>query len=97
MATLRSCDAALGRFQPATVRSDLAYFVAELQIRRATPPPKKSAKPFLNKTDIIAWQIQGWGCASGPFTLWNGTTGLYEDSHHYLTSFPYTVIDEHGV
>ena len=64
--------------------------------KRYAASEKESAKPFLGKTGIIAWQIQGWGDATGHFTLWDGKTGLYEGNHDYFTSFPYTVTDEHG-
>jgi hypothetical protein len=42
---------------------------------------------FLNITGIIAWHISGWSDATGHFTLWDGTQGLYEGSHRYF-DFP---------
>ena len=44
--------------------------------------------PFLNKTGIIAWHVQGWTDASGHFTLWDGKTGLYEGGEDYFKDFP---------
>ncbi len=64
--------------------------------KRYTAAEMELAEPFLNRTGIIAWQIHGWDDATGHFALWDGTTGLYEGSHDYFTSFPYVVTDEDG-
>lgn len=40
-------------------------------------------EPFLGKTGIIAWSVNGWGDARGHFTLWNGREGLYVGGHDY--------------
>jgi hypothetical protein len=48
----------------------------------------ESITPFLGKTGIIAWHVQGWGDATGHFTLWDGKTGLYEGGEDYFKDFP---------
>jgi hypothetical protein len=40
---------------------------------------------FKNKTGIVAWHVSGWSDATGHFTLWNLTEGLYEGGHHYFS------------
>lgn len=40
--------------------------------------------PFLNKTGIITWRVNGWSDASGHFTLWDGQKGLYVGDHDYF-------------
>jgi hypothetical protein len=48
---------------------------------------KISIDPFKGKTGIIAWHINGWSDARGHFTLWDGSTGLYEGTHDYFRDF----------
>lgn len=43
-----------------------------------------SKTPFLNKTGIIAWRVNGWSDATGHFTLWDGQDGLYVGGHDYF-------------
>ena len=57
---------------------------------------KESATPFLGKTGIIAWLIEGWSDATGHFTLWDGKTGLYEGEHDYFSDFPIEGVDPQG-
>jgi hypothetical protein len=45
---------------------------------------------FLRKTGLIAWHIAGWNDATGHFTLWDGSAGLYEGDHNYFLDFPTT-------
>ncbi len=59
--------------------------------RKYAKNEKESSAPFLGKTGIIAWHIEGWTDATGHFTLWDGKTGLYEGEHDYFESFPFTV------
>jgi Type VI secretion system (T6SS), amidase effector protein 4 len=40
--------------------------------------------PFLNKTGIITWRVNGWTDATGHFTLWDGQQGLYVGDHDYF-------------
>jgi Type VI secretion system (T6SS), amidase effector protein 4 len=42
---------------------------------------------FRNKIGIIAWHVSGWTDATGHFTLWDGTSGLYVGHHNYW-NFP---------
>ena len=49
---------------------------------------KESVTPFLNKRGIIAWHISGWFDATGHFTLWDGTRGLYTGGEDYFNDFP---------
>ncbi|WP_158823300.1 type VI secretion system amidase effector protein Tae4 [Granulicella sp. S156] len=49
---------------------------------------KESITPFLGKRGIIAWHISGWSDASGHFTLWDGTQGLYTGGEDYFQDFP---------
>jgi hypothetical protein len=45
---------------------------------------KITARPFLDKTGIIAWRVNGWTDATGHFTLWDGQKGLYVGGHSYF-------------
>ena len=45
---------------------------------------KISKRPFLDKTGIIAWRVNGWTDATGHFTLWDGKKGLYVGDHDYF-------------
>lgn len=56
----------------------------------------ESITPFLGKTGIIAWHVQGWSDATGHFTLWDGKTGLYEGGEDYFKDFPRQVTDSTG-
>jgi len=42
---------------------------------------------FTGRKGIIAWLIDGWTDARGHFTLWDGSTGLFEGGHHYFRDF----------
>jgi hypothetical protein len=53
----------------------------------------ESITPFTGKTGIIAWHVQGWGDATGHFTLWDGNTGLYEGGEDYFKDFPRQATD----
>jgi len=46
-----------------------------------------SITPFQGATGLIVWHISGWSDATGHFTLWDGTTGLYEGTHDYFVDF----------
>jgi Type VI secretion system (T6SS), amidase effector protein 4 len=46
-----------------------------------------SIAAFQNKTGIIAWHVSGWSDATGHFTLWDGSSGLYLGGHDYW-NFP---------
>ena len=99
-AQLRSLPGADGKNYAYNVQDFLAY------LRRVYGPPsitmkyekdeKESSRPFLTKTGIIAWHIKGWSDATGHFTLWDGSTGLYEGEHDYFVDFPITVDMGHG-
>ncbi len=45
---------------------------------------------FSGKTGLIAWHITGWSDATGHFTLWDGSAGLYVGTHDYFHDFPTT-------
>jgi hypothetical protein len=36
-----------------------------------------TADPFNGKKGVIAWNVKGWGDATGHFTLWDGQDALY--------------------
>ena len=46
-----------------------------------------TADTFKDKKGIIAWLIDGWSDARGHFTLWDGSTGLFQGGHDYFTDF----------
>ncbi len=46
-----------------------------------------SIAPFKDKTGIIVWHVSGWSDATGHYTLWNGSAGLYEGAHDYFKDF----------
>ena len=56
---------------------------------------KISKRPFLDKTGIIAWRVNGWTDATGHFTLWDGKKGLYVGDHDYF-AMPLTKPDGGG-
>ena len=64
--------------------------------RKYAKTEKESSAPFLGKTGIIAWHIEGWTDATGHFTLWDGTTGLYEGAEDYFQTFPIDAVNSHG-
>lgn len=43
-----------------------------------------TSEHFSGYTGIIVWRVDGWRDATGHFTLWDGTKGLYEGSHRYF-------------
>lgn len=56
----------------------------------------ESKDPFAGKTGIIAWHVHGWTDATGHFTLWDGTNGLYEGGEDYFKDFPRQAKDASG-
>jgi hypothetical protein len=46
-----------------------------------------TAASFRLKNGIIAWHVDGWSDARGHFTLWDGSNGLFEGTHHYFDDF----------
>jgi hypothetical protein len=84
-----------------TVRGDdkrnyairVAEFILYLNEKYGAPDIVKrgndiSLLPFLGKTGLIAWHITGWSDATGHFTLWDGSAGLYVGTHDYFNDFP---------
>ncbi len=73
----------------------VAEFIVYLNGKYGAPDISKTGSDiaqsvFSAKTGLIAWHISGWSDATGHFTLWDGSAGLYVGTHDYFNDFPTT-------
>lgn len=53
----------------------------------ATPMGVINNAPILGLQGIVAFDVTGWGDASGHFTLWDGKKLLYDGGHDYFNLY----------